>query len=78
MLPRPDLASTRYALANFVDAYLVYQAGSGLFAVNLQRDQYDYEWFNPRTGLVADSGSFKASAGNTMFLLPLLETRCSF
>ena len=70
MLPRPDLASTRYTLANPGDAYLVYQPGLGPFAVNLQSDQYDYEWFNPRTSLVADSGSFKASAGNMMFSPP--------
>ena len=69
-MPRPDLASTRYALANPGVEYLVYQPGSGPFTINLQSGRYDYEWFNPRTGLLADARSFSASAGNRTFFPP--------
>lgn len=70
MTPRVDVTSTRYALANPGVEYLVYQPVSGAFTVNLQSGQYEYEWFNPATGLVADIGSLTASAGNTSFTPP--------
>jgi hypothetical protein len=70
MTPRADLASTRYALVNPGAEYLVYQPGSGPLTINLQSGRYDYEWFNPRTGLLADARSFSASAGNRTFSPP--------
>ncbi|HKY09588.1 MAG TPA: DUF6298 domain-containing protein [Candidatus Binatia bacterium] len=68
--PRPELASTRYALANPGVEYLVYQPASGRFTVNLPRGAYRYEWFNPATGSVAGKGSLTASDGTNTFSPP--------
>ena len=70
MTPRADLVSTGYALANPGSEYLIYQPGSGSFAVSLQNGRYDYEWFNPSKGLSAGTGSFTASSGNRTFTPP--------
>jgi hypothetical protein len=70
MLPRADLASTKYALASPGSELLVFQPGSGPVTVTLQSGQYNYEWFNPATGLVADAGSFSTSAGDKTFSPP--------
>jgi hypothetical protein len=52
MMPRGDLTSTRYALADPGEEYLIYQPGSGGFAVSLPTGMYRYEWFNPAVGSV--------------------------
>ena len=70
MNPRADLASTTYALANPGSEYLVFQPASGPVTVTLQSGQYNYEWFNPATGEVADTGSFSAQAGDKTFSPP--------
>jgi hypothetical protein len=70
MNPRADLASTTYALANPGSEYLVFQPASGSVTVTLQSGQYNYEWFNPATGEVADTGSFSAQAGDKTFPPP--------
>lgn len=68
--PRADLTSTRYMLANPGVEYLVYQPGSGSFTANLQSGQYQYEWFDPTTGSIAEAGSFTAPGGNMRFSPP--------
>jgi hypothetical protein len=70
MSPRADLASTQYALANPGSDYLVFQPSSGPVTVSLQSGQYNYEWFNPATGEVVDTGSFTAQAGDRTFSPP--------
>jgi hypothetical protein len=70
MSPRADLASTKYAIANPGSEYLVFQPGSGPVTVTLQSGQYNYEWFNPATGLVADAGSFSTSSADKTFSPP--------
>jgi hypothetical protein len=64
MAPRPELSSTKYVLANPGGEYLIFQPDSGPITVNLQKGQYRYEWFNPRTGLASDKASLGASSGN--------------
>jgi len=64
MMPRADLTSTRYGLANPGVEYLVYQPDSGSFTANLRNGQYRYEWFDPTTGSIAETGSFTAPGGN--------------
>ncbi|MDP2728963.1 MAG: DUF6298 domain-containing protein, partial [Dehalococcoidales bacterium] len=71
MTPRGDLTSTGYALVNPGNEYLVYQSGSGSFTVNLLAGTYSYEWFNPSSGGVVDTGSFTATSGNSSFTPPL-------
>jgi hypothetical protein len=69
-MPRPDLASTRYALANPGVEYLIYQPGAGSFTANLQNGQYQYEWLNPATGSITEAGSFTAPGGDRTFSPP--------
>lgn len=70
MTPRSDLTSTSYALANPGIEYLVFQPGSGLLTVNLVQGSYDYEWFNPATSLVVETGTFSAGDGTRQFTPP--------
>lgn len=70
MMPRGDLASTNYALANPGLEYLVYAPGGGSFNVNLTEGSYNYEWFNPRSGSVVSAGPVLARGGRQMFEAP--------
>lgn len=70
MMPEADLTSTKYVLANPGVEYLVYQPGSGSFTANLERGEYQYEWFDPTTGSIAGAGSFTAPGGNVRFSPP--------
>ena len=71
MIPRGDLTSTTYALANPGNEYLIYQPTSNSsFTVNLIAGTYSYEWFNPSTGQIANSGSVTVAAGNKSFSAP--------
>jgi hypothetical protein len=55
MRPIDSLSSTRYCLANPGREYLVYQAYSAPFTVQLVPGNYVAEWFNPNTGAVKKS-----------------------
>ena len=70
MLPHQELTSTGYALANPGSEYLVYQPGSGGFNVNLIAGDYNFEWFNPSSGSVIQTGLISASGGNNNFTPP--------
>lgn len=70
MIPRGDLASTGYALANLGFEYLVYQPGSGAFTVDLEAGLYSFEWFNPATGQVVESGTVAVPGGSRNFTPP--------
>ena len=70
MVPRNELASTKYCLAKPGQEYLVYQPGTGEFSVNLAAGTYALEWFNPAAGAVASAGSVKAAGGNQNFTPP--------
>lgn len=52
MLPKPDLASSTYCLANKGKEYLVYLPDSLEVEINLDEVQalFSVEWFNPETG----------------------------
>jgi hypothetical protein len=70
MAPRGDLTSAGYALANPGSEYLIYQLSGDSFSVNLHAGTYNYEWFNPGSGNVAQSGSIAAAGGNINFQSP--------
>lgn len=55
-LPRPDLASTKFCLANPGKEYLVYSPDGGPVTVKLGAGKYKYEWMNPDDGKVVSSG----------------------
>ncbi len=71
MAPRGDLCSTSYCLANPGTEYLVYQPSSLTpFSVNLPSGLYNYEWFDPSSGMVNSTGSVTSSGGNIIFSAP--------
>jgi hypothetical protein len=71
MVPRNDLASTTYCLADPDREYLVYQPASGAsFNVNLSAGDYSFEWFNPGIGAITKTGSFSANGGKQSFTPP--------
>jgi Putative collagen-binding domain of a collagenase len=70
MVPRNDLASTTYCLADPGREYLVYHPNGGGFSVDLVAGSYDYEWFNPQAGSVEGQGTLSAGAGAQYFSPP--------
>src|SRR5262245_26883056 len=71
MAPRGDLSSTGYALAAPGQEYLIYHpTGGGSFTVQLVAGSYAFEWFNPSTGSIAQTGSFTTSNETRSFAPP--------
>ncbi len=70
MVPSDISTSTRYALVNLNAEYLVYQPSNTSFTVNLPAQTFAYEWINPATGDITQSGILSAVAGNNVFALP--------
>jgi len=56
-LPSTSFSSTGYALINPGKTYLIYQPGTGSFTYTLPAGDYRYEWFNPNTGRVTQTGA---------------------
>jgi hypothetical protein len=68
LVPHPELASTRYCLANPGTEYLVYQPKPGEgFSVELKAGTYGYEWFDPTKGAITDAGHLEAADGPQRF-----------
>lgn len=57
MTPQNALSETTYCLANVGYEYLFYQPGTGAFDINVTYRKYLYEWCNPTTGVIVESGS---------------------
>jgi hypothetical protein len=76
MLPRSDLASTKYCLANPGVQYLVYNPAADTdsipkyFGITLAAGTYDYEWFNPSSGKTESAGTIEAKGGEQTFNAP--------
>jgi len=68
--PLPDLATTGFCLATPGVEYLVYQPRDRSFDVDLTAGGYDYEWFDPTAGTVAESGTLDATGGAEPFDAP--------
>ncbi len=69
-VPSASLCSTGYCLANPGTQYLVYQPASGVFTVTMVAGNYSFEWYNPKTGVVASTGAVSLAAGNVSFTPP--------
>jgi hypothetical protein len=70
--PQNDLASTGYCLAEVGAHYVVYQPAMGSkFTVKLVAGDYHYEWIDPASGTVKETGSFTAVGGSRSFTPPL-------
>jgi hypothetical protein len=69
--PRNDLSSTAYCLANPGHEYLIYNPGDDRsFTVMLAKGAYNYEWFNPTSEKVAETGGVTATEGSRSFTAP--------
>jgi len=71
--PRPDLASTKYCLANPGHEYLVYKpetADASAVTVTLKAREYKYEWFNPDNGETAVADTTQTKGGKHTFRPP--------
>lgn len=69
--PQSSLSSTGYCLANPGNEYLVYQPTSAAaFTVSLGAGSYSYEWFNPSTSSVIQTGAISAAGGLKPFIAP--------
>lgn len=71
MVPRNDLSSTGYCLANSGKEYLIYQPLEGeTFTVTLQRGRYKVEWFYPEPGTKQSAGKCMANEKKLSFTPP--------
>jgi hypothetical protein len=70
MTPQGALSTTGYCLANPGSQYLVFSASSGAsFTLTTVAGTYTYEWFDPATHAVAQTGSVTV-AGSHSFTVP--------
>ncbi|MGH7869724.1 MAG: hypothetical protein ACREP9_19370, partial [Candidatus Dormibacteraceae bacterium] len=76
-VPRGDVVSTGYGLANPGYEYLAFQPSSNTaFTVNMLAGTYSYEWLNVGTNTVS-TGTVTVGAGNHSFTPPILRIRRS-
>jgi hypothetical protein len=69
--PRGELSSTAYCLANPGSEYLVYNPGeSKSFTLSMTGGAYEFEWYNPTTGTVAETGRFTTAEDRRSFTAP--------
>jgi hypothetical protein len=68
--PSKTLCSTKFCLVNPGKEYLVYQPGSGSFTLQMQAGNYNYEWFDPDTHKVEQSGQISLGSGTESFNPP--------
>jgi hypothetical protein len=71
-LPNNDSAScsTGYLLCSPGVEYLAYQPNEGPFKIEMVAGSYDFEWFNPTTSSVGDTGQTKVGQGSNTFTPP--------
>jgi hypothetical protein len=69
--PRPDLASTKYCLANPGKEYLIYNpAGGKAFTARLESGLYNFEWFDPTNGKTVKKGRADVKKAEQEFKAP--------
>jgi uncharacterized protein DUF6298 len=72
MQPKPNLASTKFCLANPGNEYLVYNPKDDLNSVilRLQKGNYKCEWFHPAKGNIIKEGMIRAKGGEQTLPAP--------
>ena len=70
MNPSTSVCSTSFCLVNPGIEYLIYQPDGGPFFVNLQVGNYSYEWFNPSSASLGNTGTITAEGGSQSFNPP--------
>jgi len=73
MRPRPDLASSKYCLADAGREYLVYIPEAKEVTLDLSGPaaSYEVEWFNPVTGKMQTKEPVRGGGGKVRFVSPL-------
>jgi len=68
VIPRNDLSSTQYCLANTGVEYLIYLPDGGDVEINLSdaSGEFNFEWFNPSKGIVSDYGKITGGKIETL------------
>jgi hypothetical protein len=70
LIPRGDLASTGYCLADPGKEYVVYQPADGAFTIRLAAGTYRVVWIRPVDGKRVDGGSLAVSDGERTLTPP--------
>jgi hypothetical protein len=71
VVPSPSLCSTGFCLADPGHQYLVYKPpGSGGFTLTVVAGSYRFEWFNPASGAVGDTGMITLGSEQHTFTPP--------
>lgn len=78
MNPCNVLSSTRYCLGDLSHTYIVYQPSKGLegsfqglpFELDLPSGTFEYEWFNPETNRIYQTGELQWESGISTFTPP--------
>ena len=70
-IPQTDLASTGYALANPGREYLIYVPVGRTFTAEIVPASYIFEWFDCKTGTIAESGTMQTTGGQTQITSPI-------
>jgi hypothetical protein len=72
MLPKPELSTTGYCLANPGTEYLIYNPGPDkTFTVTIKPTDFSYEWFDITQGKVISTGSINAKSQTQNFTAPI-------
>ena len=69
-IPTKTMCSTKYCLANPGNEYLVFQPNSGPFKLKIKAGDYEFEWFNPNSGIVMKKGTLTTKKHTMRFLAP--------
>ena len=69
-IPSTTLCSTRYCLINAGNEYFFYQPNTGQFTATIVAGDYNYEWYNPVSGVVVATGTVTATGASQGFTPP--------
>lgn len=69
-IPSKTVCSTKYCLANPGNEYMVFQPKSGRFKLKIQAGDYEFEWFNPKSGVVVKKGILTTKKRTMRFSAP--------
>lgn len=70
-IPHNEISSTSYCLADPGSEYIIYQpAPDSSFTAAIKKGKYRYEWFNPTSGLVTETGKISVSKESMLFKAP--------
>jgi len=75
-VPRTDISSTGFALADPGREYLIYCPTGGELTAEIEPGNYAFEWLACRSGEISESGEIELPAGTSEFTCPV-SGRCA-